>query len=325
MTSYRLSRATTPTHTPPLSSYLGGIPKNIYQSLHNRLKRCVKLPVISLCSSVSGAGAVSGAGSVSGAVSGMIPNLTDEVMLEYFHQEHQANDDFIRKAKIFNLVNAFVRLGNGNHHSIRQFSTSMAWCFQTWWGHPVCITIQVSKLTQSLSTNPFQRQRQAEVTGTVGGGGGEGGGEPSSFLYWSGWMEIQCDDISTLTSLKQDAFALIQFLTHNLLQITSPSSLSSSSISATSSKGMDIISTHSLSQANGLFPLIEPSQQQQQQQQQQKSFLFNLKEIQSVEEKERERKKKSMKNKIRDFILQKFQSELKSPENTTSGGGVSLL
>ena len=305
MTNYRLGRAMNPTQQ--LTPFLGGIPKSIYQSLHNRLKRCVKLPVISLCSSTP---------------TGLIPNLTDEVILEYFHQTHQSNEDFIRKAKIFNLINSFVRLGNGNHHSIRQFSTSMAWCFQTWWGHPVCITIQVSKLNQSTSTDPFQsisQQQDGSATSTVGG--------EKSFLYWSGWMEIQCDDIATLTSLKQDSFALVQFLTHNLLKITSPSSLSSSSISATSSQGMDIISTHSLSQSNGLFPLIEslsPSQEQQQQQHQQ-SFLFNFKELQSVEDKEREQKKKSLKTKIRNFIFQKFQSEYKSTDDTAGGGGVSLL
>lgn len=289
MTNYRLDI----TPSPSIAVCLGGIPKSIYQSLHNRLKRSVRLPVIAYCTTSKNT----------------IPNFSDEITLEYYHQYNLAKEDFSRRSKIHCLMNSRVRLGNGNHSSLRQISTSLAWCFQTWWGHEVCVTIQISKLSQSPTTNPFVSQRGNATDNSDNG---------DCFIYWSGWMEIQCDDISTLSALQYDSLGLIQFLTTNLMQITSPSSLTASTILPSSSKGIDIITTHSLSQSNGLFPLIDPSNISS------GNNLMNIHELQHKETANRE-KKMSIKSKIRNFMHQKFLSENKTPHDASTGGGVSLL
>jgi hypothetical protein len=290
---------TSSSSTTQLTPFLGGIPKNIYQSLHNRLKRCVKIPVISSPSSSSSAASISSS----------IPNLSDELTLEYFHHSQQLNEDTSQSVKLFSLIHSRVRLGNGNHRSIRQFSTSLAWCFQTWWGHEVCVTIQVSKLSQSMGgRGNGPSVSEGDMNGNANGR------EMLSNLYWSGWMEIQCDDLSTLTALKSDSSSLINYLTQNLLKIATPSSLSSSTLSANDRRT-------DLSQSNGLFPLLGPSIYSTSVQ---TGNLVNLSELQKKEQEARD-KKVSLKTTIRNFIFKKFQNENKAIEVVNNSEIVSFL
>lgn len=327
MTNYRLNLLSNSS----IISFLGGIPKNIYQSLHNRLKRSVRLPVIGYCSKNTST-------STTNSIP-VIPNFNDEITLEYYNQYYNSKDNYSYQRNINTLINSRVRLGNGNHSSIREFSTSLAWCFQTWWGYEVCITIQLSKLYQSSLSNPFNTQQGgSNMTGATSTSTTSSTSGPESekyYLYWSGWMEIQCDDISTLNALKYDSLTLLQFLTNNLLQVTSPTSLTASTILSSKSfvheneNKTNNFTTNSLSQSNGLFPLINPSNTvpppslppplSSSQTTSASKNLFQP--AAGTTSKNHEDKKNLLKSKIRNFIHQKFLSENKTFHESSLGGG----
>jgi hypothetical protein len=193
---------------------LGGVPKGVYQSLRNRLKRGGRVPVISLCPSM--------AEKKDSPRGGYIGNLGDEIALALLRRSEAAAASSVLLDQIRGLVctSGRVRLGPGTGYRTRQLSTSIAWCFQDWWGKEVCVTLVASKIGHRVNSVPEQRC-----------GVGDSSRRPSlplpSFspspddctLYWSGWLEIQCDDVDALSVIVDDAANFIDALTGGVVKV----------------------------------------------------------------------------------------------------------
>ena len=181
------------------SDFVGGISKEVYQCLHIRLRHTVRLPVLSSLK-------VSAQGTPEALC------FADEVTLAVHRliQQHRAGPAasaslswWWEKGPNWSLgMPSRVRLGQACSDSSRQLSSVLSWCLQDWWGEEVCVSVCVSK----ISVNSKKAQVQGDSL-------------TEKEIFWSGWMDIQCNNRSTLLVLSDDANNLIHALTGGLMHI----------------------------------------------------------------------------------------------------------
>lgn len=172
----------------------GGISKQVYQNLHARTRYSRRLPILSYPRHTT-----------DGICE--VNSFADEVTLAVHRigQSHSAGNAapctpswWWEKGSNWALGMASrVRLGQASASSTRQLTSVLCWCLQDWWGEEICITLQASKICRK-GTSQLERD-----------------------VFWSGWMDIQCNSKSALSILADDANNLLHSLTGGLMRLHS--------------------------------------------------------------------------------------------------------
>jgi hypothetical protein len=172
--------------------FMGGISKQVYQNMHARTRCSCRLPVLS-CPRVTATGATEA------------HSLADEVTMAVHRigQGYSAGGTapaapswWWEKGSTWSLgMAARVRLGQASSSSTRQLSSVLCWCLQDWWGEEVCITLRASKISR-CGTTSLDRD-----------------------VFWSGWMDIQCNSKAVLSVLTDDANNLLFTLTGGVMRL----------------------------------------------------------------------------------------------------------
>mmetsp|Transcript_294 Transcript_294/g.534 ORF Transcript_294/g.534 Transcript_294/m.534 type:complete len:272 (+) Transcript_294:90-905(+) len=250
------------------STLMGGIPKDVYLSVHNRLRRGCRIPVLSQHPLVVSTTPVPDKDAYIG-------NLSDEIAVAN-HRHFTTCSGPVHSSVSSLLTQASVRFGPGAGYQVRQMSSVVAWCFQSWWGMEICVTIKAAKVSVKSVDSPDLRHD-----------------------YWSGWMEVQCDDKAVLLELEKSSYSLVDTLTGGVMRVYRDESTSDQQSSVP-----NLLIPHSLDQ----IPKLAFSS-------------ANVVSASRVEQELANRREKESSN--RNFLLDKVLSSARS--NRSNSGVVSLL